>query len=312
MTICIRSKRVRITYVIIGLLLLFLFFLGSVFLLGVFGWVVRERAKHNDVEYLDMTWSPNGKFVLLHIYGEYVAAGNHLYLASRDDPNVLQPIYEYEAWNSVGNTFILPPFPIWLPQSDAVVIVDEAGNERPQRRDIFLQKLDGSPAINLTDHTGTDHAPSISPDGAEIAFASDRTGEYQLYRLGIAGSNLVQLTKLKDIRITETAWSPDGATIALIVDYSSTMDDFDRKEVLLFDLDTGMMTNLTHKLANYVRLRWSTDGKRLAFVKIIDDKKIGDDNQQFIVIDPPSSAVLKTLAVHSEYPFISGLTQFSL
>jgi Tol biopolymer transport system component len=54
---------------------------------------------------------------------------------------------------------------------------------------------DGSGVRRLTDHPGLDQAPVWSPDGARLAFQSDRDGNWEIYTIGADGSGLTNLTK---------------------------------------------------------------------------------------------------------------------
>jgi dipeptidyl aminopeptidase/acylaminoacyl peptidase len=65
----------------------------------------------------------------------------------------------------------------------------------------------------LTNGRKSSLQPEWSPDGKWIAFASDRDGKRQLYRIAVAGGEAEKLTSGDD-GITSFAWSPDGRAIA--------------------------------------------------------------------------------------------------
>lgn len=69
----------------------------------------------------------------------------------------------------------------------------------------------------LTTSSAADIMPSIAPDGTQIAFISDRDGDFDLYVLDRAQGRLDQLT---DNTVTDRApaWSPDGAWIVFSTD----------------------------------------------------------------------------------------------
>jgi Tol biopolymer transport system component/DNA-binding winged helix-turn-helix (wHTH) protein len=60
--------------------------------------------------------------------------------------------------------------------------------------------------------SGQDASPQYSPDGARIAFRSDRSGDEQIWIAAADGSNPVQATR-GDIRPSVARWSPDGHTL---------------------------------------------------------------------------------------------------
>ena len=53
---------------------------------------------------------------------------------------------------------------------------------------------DGSNQINLTNNPATDSGPAWSPDGARIAFQSDRDGNEEIYVMNDDGSLPTRLT----------------------------------------------------------------------------------------------------------------------
>jgi dipeptidyl aminopeptidase/acylaminoacyl peptidase len=94
-----------------------------------------------------------------------------------------------------------------------VTHVDREANE--YRSAIFLAPADrSSPPRRLTSGEKQDAAPRWSPDGRELAFVSNRSGDQkQLYVLPLAGGEARRLTDLKE-SVREPAWSPDGSRLA--------------------------------------------------------------------------------------------------
>lgn len=93
---------------------------------------------------------------------------------------------------------------------------DEAGKPFPRPRyksAVYLS--DGSAPRQLTAGTARDHAPRWSPDGAQLAFISDRAGKPQLFLLPLAGGEARQLTHFKT-GAGEAKWSPDGRSLAFL------------------------------------------------------------------------------------------------
>lgn len=67
---------------------------------------------------------------------------------------------------------------------------------------------------SITD-SNKDTAPSPSPDGEQIAFMSDRAGNWDIYLINADGSNLRRLTD-DEARDGLPTWSPDGNAIAFV------------------------------------------------------------------------------------------------
>jgi TolB protein len=74
---------------------------------------------------------------------------------------------------------------------------------------------DGSAAKKLTDGEFLDAWPAWRPDGQQIAFVSNRSGNYDVWLMTASGTGLVNLTNNK-AQDTSPAWSADGKTLAFI------------------------------------------------------------------------------------------------
>ena len=91
--------------------------------------------------------------------------------------------------------------------------VDAKAND--YRGAIWLAPADGAAEPRrFTSGVKHDADPRWSPDGAQLAFTSNREGKaMQLYVMPLAGGEPVQLTD-GDCEDTGPAWSPDGARLA--------------------------------------------------------------------------------------------------
>jgi pSer/pThr/pTyr-binding forkhead associated (FHA) protein len=81
---------------------------------------------------------------------------------------------------------------------------------------LILCNLDGSFPFQLT-YDPSDTNPAVSPDGQSVAFMSHRTGNWDVYTVGIDGTGLTQLTA-DTANDGLPAWSPDGRTVAFVSD----------------------------------------------------------------------------------------------
>mgnify|MGYP006270892699 CR=1 FL=1 len=68
---------------------------------------------------------------------------------------------------------------------------------------------DGSGQTRLTDDPADDYYPSWSPDGARIAFTSERNGQAEIYAMNADGSGLKNLTN-NPAGDWWPSWSPAG------------------------------------------------------------------------------------------------------
>jgi len=132
------------------------------------------------------------------------------------------------------------------------------------RDDIFMLSADGKVDSNLTRSAGYDSWPAWSPDGAKMAFESERAkaGISDIFVLTLDGS-------LATARITfdtlhsdvQPAWSPLGDRIAFVSNRDSAGFD-----VYLMDVNGANVTRLTTDAQSSVQPAWSPDGSKLAFV----------------------------------------------
>lgn len=74
---------------------------------------------------------------------------------------------------------------------------------------------DGSQVRRLTNHPSMDYWPAWSPDGNQIAFTSNRDGNYEIYVCKPDGTGLRNLTRHPG-QDNYAAWSPDSKRLAFI------------------------------------------------------------------------------------------------
>lgn len=97
----------------------------------------------------------------------------------------------------------------WIAYSDGVDQGDEVNDDAVLDTDIFVVRPDGTGKRSVSNVQGAkEFAPTWSPDGRRIAFASDESGTDQVYVMEADGSGRRQLTRAG--ANTDPAWSADG------------------------------------------------------------------------------------------------------
>lgn len=124
--------------------------------------------------------------------------------------------------------------------------------------DIWVAAANGTSRLRVTTQPGWDGDPAWSPDGKQIAFASERDGNREIYVMNGDGSNPVRLTftNFSDYR---PAWSPDGSRIAFVSERDGNA------EIYLMNADGTNPVRLTDNPAFDGDPDWSPDGSRIAF-----------------------------------------------
>ncbi len=84
-------------------------------------------------------------------------------------------------------------------------------------------------------------ALAISPDGETVVYASNASGQSNLWRHDIGGELPSQLTHFTEHAVRDVAWSPDGRTLVFTADHQG--DEF--HQVFLLDATGGEPRQLT-------------------------------------------------------------------
>ena len=103
----------------------------------------------------------------------------------------------------------------------------------------------------------------------DIAFASDRSGNYDIYTLD-PGSGTVTATIQTAANERAPAWSPDGTKLAFARENTTTCTSLSCWDVYVRDTVSSTTTKLTSfgPGSQVFDTTWSTDGTRIAFTKM--------------------------------------------
>lgn len=150
--------------------------------------------------------------------------------------------------------------PSWSPDGSYIAVRSyrtDGGNS-----EVFLTSLDGSIAVNLSNHPGFDSDPIWSPDGSRIAFISGRNGTFSTYFdvfvVNADGSGLTNVSNSPDDD-RYPVWSPDGSRIAFQSERNGN------REIYVVNADGSGLTRVTDDPEDDYTPSWSPDGSQIAF-----------------------------------------------
>jgi Tol biopolymer transport system component len=179
--------------------------------------------------------------------------------------------------------------PNWSPDGSKIAFASSrAGrDEHVEANNIFVMNADGSDQVQLTfeaDHL-TSFQPSWSPDGAQLAFTSDREGDWEIYTMDADGFDQTNITGPNQSLSYDDKnpdWSPDGARIVFEGVREGaweilTIAPDGTEEVNLTAEDDPPWTNIN----GYASYR--PDGSKIVFMSQVND---GSEDWDIWVMNP--------------------------
>jgi Tol biopolymer transport system component len=158
-----------------------------------------------------------------------------------------------------------PARPDWSPKGDLITFESYSGGTFH----IWVMKPDGTGIRELTTGHGDDRDPRFSPDGAKIAFSSDRAfkGSYDIWVVDVATGQLKQWTSGADDEY-EPAWSPDGTELAFVSGAGAV-----GTSIHAIKESGGDRTLMTAPADAHVNSpAWTPDGKGIAYIQFAANK----------------------------------------
>ena len=213
----------------------------------------RKQVAHSFNSLRAPSWSPDGKRIAYFVRkrsGFSVSFGD-LRVVDADGGNT-RTLLEGLCFGFGG------PFSAWSPNGKQIL---HAGNGTLE-------------AVGLDDkknrHLGKGWRPVWSPDGKTILYTAQEKQDDQevyLYMMGADGKTPRRLTKSLALF---GAWSPDGKRVAY-VSMTPVKDSAALSDLSVCSVDGSDPTRLT-KSGDVQLVRWSADGKRIFFNRMIVDK----------------------------------------
>lgn len=152
--------------------------------------------------------------------------------------------------NRGGNLYLSPGF---TPTGEMMVAISHSSNSN-----IYLLDAYGKIKRPMTQKSGINISPTISPDGKKFAFVSNRAGNPQLYVKSMDGGESLRLTFEGDYN-TDPTWSPKGDRII----YVGMVDK--NFNIYTINSDGSNRQQLTSGEYDDLNPCWSPDGRLIIF-----------------------------------------------
>lgn len=151
----------------------------------------------------------------------------------------------------------------WSPDGKRIVYQNRINADDS---DIFVYTLETGKSEDVSNNPAFDADPSFSPDGDQIAFASLRDGNAEIYLMNADGTNVRRLTDHPAWE-SHPVFSPDGTQIAFNADRENESGN-----TYLMNPDGSGIRRLTEwKSGDYVVPGgWSPDGTKIVFSSDVD------------------------------------------
>jgi Tol biopolymer transport system component len=127
--------------------------------------------------------------------------------------------------------------------------------------EVFRANVDGSDIVRLTNSNAWNNAWVWAPDSKSMIIASDRDGNWELYRMSVNGEQ-EKITRLTNDMALEgwPSFTPDGKQIV----FASDRDD-KRSQIFIMNADGTNTRRLTNTTAMATLPSVSPDGRRVVY-----------------------------------------------
>jgi eukaryotic-like serine/threonine-protein kinase len=198
-----------------------------------------------------------------------------IYVQSNNQANIQGVAFDMNEKRVVGD-------PFWVTSGDREVTraeVSPDGREflmrqiRRTQDDIVIYEPSTNTWRDVTRDEPFDRYPRWSPDGNQIAFVSDRTGNYEIWICSPDGRNLRQITFVgpSETGTSFPTWSPDGRRLIYSVNNQSFMIELNKS----WTEQTPEPIPMPPDGSRFVVWDWAPDGEKLAGTFSVGKRAVG-------------------------------------
>jgi len=193
-----------------------------------------------------LTWTADGREIIFSSSNPFVRSGS---------------LWRIQASGGAPERFTVAGYDVMSPhisrRGNRLAYVQASGDYNIYKIDVSGTAVSKNPPTKLIASTRNDVSPQFSPDGRRIVFASDRSGSSEIWMCDSDGSNVVQMTSLKEAGTPR--WSPDGQQIAF--------DFFEDRRGHIYVINTagGPPRPITTGDFDDIVPSWSRNGKWIYF-----------------------------------------------
>lgn len=227
----------------------------------------------------DLTASPLTQPEQINLAGDYIGpirisrSGKIAVVTDESQTNFYRIPFQPET-GQAGEAQILPVRSNWLLAAEQT-LAPSAGRfafvTLRLQRDLFVSGFESNEPSRLTDDKAQDRSPSWSPDGAWIAFQSNRGGTYQVFAIRPDGSLMTRVTSASQDAVNPI-WSPDSTHIAFTLNQVALCRVAFQPGQTSAEVETLLdFGGPGHEFM--IAKTWSMDGKKIAGVRLSRDGK---------------------------------------